>query len=81
MQIGGFMKRETNIKLNTQLIKNYLKENNLSITKFCEMCNIGRSSYYSFMRSNLRIKATIFVKIAKFTKNKVEDLFIRESVD
>ena len=44
--------------INTQLIENYIKENGLSKTKFCKICNISLSTYKRIMTDkNVRINA------------------------
>ena len=45
--------------INKDLIKNFMKENNLSKSKFCKLCDISVSTFDKFFSGkefNLRIK-------------------------
>lgn len=35
--------------INTQLIENYIKENNLSMSRFCKKCDINLETFYKIM--------------------------------
>lgn len=53
-----------NNPINTKLIISYLKDNNLSIRKFCKLCQISSSTYGRIMgKGNCRINAVF--KIAR----------------
>ena len=49
---------------NTERIDNYLKENNLSKTKFCKQCGVSYSVFNKLYKSDLKIKITSLRKIA-----------------
>ncbi|MCH5164393.1 MAG: helix-turn-helix transcriptional regulator [Clostridiales bacterium] len=58
----------------TEIIESYLKENNLSKSKFCKLCGISTCTLNRVMNNkNCRISA--FFKIAKAVKVQVYQLF------
>lgn len=38
------------IKVKTEIIDNYRKENKPAVEQFCKKCNISKSAYYNFMK-------------------------------
>ncbi len=48
--------------IKTELIENFVKENNLSKSKFCKMCKISQSTLYKIMTNgeNFRIIVEIY---------------------
>ena len=63
--------------VNTKLIEEYIKSNNLTKTKFCKQCKI---SYSTLMRilNNGDFYITALFNIAKVMNVKVHSLFITE---
>lgn len=63
-------------QINTELIKNYLKENKLSPSAFCKMCKIDYMCYKKIMdgKNNFRIGA-IF-KISRQLNLYLHQMFI-----
>ena len=65
------------ISINTDIILNFLKENNLSNKEFCEICGIKLCHFKRiiFKASNVgRVPATVFVKIADVIGVKFSDI-------
>lgn len=60
--------------INTQLIENYIKENNLSITAFCRKCRIGLKTFYKIMLNNNVMTSSLY-KIAKCINIKFSEIF------
>lgn len=50
--------------IKTELIENFIKENNLSKSKFCEMCKISQSTLNKIMTNNENFKMIALFKIA-----------------
>ena len=42
------------IIINTNLIKKYIKDNNLTTKEFCKKCDITYSSYLKIMKSKIK---------------------------
>ena len=68
------MKNEINI----EKIQNYIKENNLSKSKFCELCKIGSNTLDRIL-NNKNFKITALFKIARQMNIYIKDLFIPDS--
>lgn len=65
-----------NNPIDTKLIVSYLKESNLSIVRFCELCGIGVGTYKRIMsKGNCKIDA-IF-KIARVINIHICQMFIK----
>jgi len=65
-----------NITFKCEIIKNYLKTNNLTIKKFCQMCEIKYYNFRQIMANNLNVTSTVFYKICKTMNIKLKDLII-----
>lgn len=64
-----------NNAVNTKMIYDYIKDNNLSKTEFCKLCKIGVSTLNRIMTNNNFNLISIF-RIAKTMRVKVCELFI-----
>ena len=53
--------------LNVELITKYIKENNLSVSLFCKLCEISHTSFKRVME-NKNVNLRIIVKICLATK-------------
>ena len=62
-------------KINIELIEKYIKENNLSKTRFCQKCKIGLRTYEKMMNSSLEINLKVFVKVAKVMDIRLCEMF------
>lgn len=62
------------ISINFTLIKNHLKDNNLTIKYFCKLCNIKYYNYRQLMLGDGNIKGEVLFKIGKITNIKLKDL-------
>ena len=62
------------IKLNINLIENFIKEKKITKTKFCKMCKISYSVYLKIMQNNLKIRLINIIKIANLLDLKIEKL-------
>lgn len=58
-----------------ELILNYIKQNNLTKTKFCKLCNISYSTFLKILNDDLNFDSRATFKIARFMKIKVCKLF------
>ena len=61
--------------IKTELIENFIKENNLSKSKFCEMCKISQSTLDKIMTSNENFRIIALFKIARVLKIQVYQMF------
>ncbi len=62
------------INVNFHLIKDYLKQNHLTIKEFCKACNIKYYNYRQLMLGDGNIKAGKLYKICFVTKLYLKDL-------
>ena len=51
-----------------ELIENFIKENNLSKSKFCEMCKISQSTLNKLITNNENFRIIALFKIARVLK-------------
>ena len=61
--------------IRTELIENFIKENNLSKSKFCEMCKISQSTLNKIMTNSENLRIVALFKIAKVLKIQVYQMF------
>ena len=62
------------IIINFQLIRNYLKEHNLTIKQFCKICDIKYYNYRQLKLSDGNLKGEVLFKIGKRANIKLKDL-------
>lgn len=62
------------LKVKTEIIENYRKENGLTIERFCKKCGISQKSYYKFVNGQLHIRISVFLKILRAMNIKYSDL-------
>lgn len=58
-----------------ELIENFIKENNLSNSKFCKICKISQSTLNKIMTKSENFKISPLFKIARVLKIKVYQTF------
>lgn len=51
--------------LDVDIIKNYIKNEKLTIKTFCELCGISEKTYMKIMSNNYNFSIVDLVKIAK----------------
>ena len=61
-------------KLNTKLIFDYIKNNNLTKTKFCRQCKISTSTFYKII-SGKDFRLIALIKMAKIMNLKLSQFF------
>lgn len=64
-----------NQTFNTKLIKNYMRENNLSKKSFCKVCNISPLTLDKILNQKTNIRILAIFKIARALQVKVHLLF------
>lgn len=62
-------------KIKSELIENFIKDNNLSKSKFCKMCKISQSTLDKIMTSNENFRIIALFKIARVLKIQVYQMF------
>ena len=62
-------------RIKTELIENFIKENNLSKSKFCEMCKISLSTLNKIMTNSGNFRIIALFKIARVLKIQVFEMF------
>ena len=50
---------------NTQIVKDYIKNNKLTVKQFCENCKISYYSYRQFMNDDLKISVPKVFRMAR----------------
>ena len=61
--------------IKSELTETFIKENNLSKSKFCEMCKISQSTLNKIMTSNENFRIIALFKIARVLKIQVFEMF------
>ena len=61
--------------IKTKLIENFIKENNLSKSKFCKMCKINQIRLNKIMTNSENFKIIVLFKIARVLKIQVFEMF------
>lgn len=61
--------------INTDLVFNYLKENNLTKTQFCKLCKITSSTLNKVLNNKHNLKLRTLFKIARQLNVKISELF------
>ena len=59
--------------IKTELIENYIKENNLTKSKLCKLCDISTKKLNLLLKNKVKIKIETLVKISKLTKISIDD--------
>ena len=62
-------------KIKSDLIENFIKDNNLSKSKFCEMCKISQSTLNKIMTNSENFRIIALFKIARVLKIQVYQMF------
>lgn len=62
-------------KINSKLLEDFMKENNLTSSQFAQNCNISAYKINQIMSGKCYIKVDTIVKICSYTKIKANDLF------
>lgn len=61
--------------IKTELITNFIKENNLSKAAFCKLCKISTGTLNRVLADNNALRISALFKIAKAIKIKLHELF------
>lgn len=61
--------------IKTELIENFIKDNNLSKSKFCKMCKISQSTLNKIITNNENFRIIALFKIARVLKIQVYQMF------
>lgn len=59
----------------TELIENFIKDNNLSKSKFCKLCKISQSTLNKIMTNSENFRIIALFKIARVLKIQVYQMF------
>ena len=62
-------------KIKSELIENFIKDNNLSKNKFCKMCKISQSTLDKIMTNSENFRIIALFKIARVLKIQVYQMF------
>ena len=73
-------KKEKNMKkpiINSELIKNYLEKNNITVTEFCKTCKLSKLTFFKIL-SNITLDYDIryLYRIAKAMGCDICDIFV-----
>ena len=61
--------------IKTELIENFINDNNLSKSKFCKMCKISQSTLNKIMINSENFRLIALFKIARVLKIQVYQMF------
>ena len=61
--------------IKTELIENFINDNNLSKSKFCKMCKISQSTLNKIMTNSENFRIIALFKIARVLKIQVYQMF------
>lgn len=61
--------------INTDLIKNYMKENKLTKSDFCKLCGLSNGSLNKVLNGNLNIFISTLFKISITINVKFSEIF------
>lgn len=61
--------------IKNELIENFIKDNNLSKSKFCKMCKISQSTLNKIITNNENFRIIALFKIARVLKIQVFEMF------
>ena len=61
---------------NFKLIEDYRLARRLTVTEFCEKCNIPRNVYYNLKRNNLKVEVKYLLKLTNEMQINPAILFI-----
>ena len=61
--------------IKNELIENFIKDNSLSKSKFCEMCKISQSTLNKIMTNSKNFRIIALFKIARVLKIQVFEMF------
>ena len=61
--------------IKSELIENFIKENNLSKSKFCKMCKISQRTLNKIMTNSENFRIIALFKIARVLKIQVFEMF------
>lgn len=60
--------------IKTELIKNYITTNNLTVKEFCEKCKISQNTYYRIVKGYTKIRISTLYRILVQTNLFCEDI-------
>lgn len=64
------------LTIKTELITNYIRQNNLTVKEFCKQCQISQKTYYRIMNGETKIRIITMYKILVQTKILCDDILI-----
>ncbi len=67
-------------RINTEIIINFMLRNNLSKTKFCQMCNISPRTLKKIMVQDYNFGITKLFRIAKVINVQVYEMFSQDEL-
>ena len=67
-----------NEEFNVKGVMRFIKDNNLSIDKFCKLAKISKSPFYKFIKNDFSISMVSLFKIAKASKLQAHEIFIKK---
>ena len=64
------------MQINTELIKKYIKDNQLTMSKFCKLSKISPSVFKKMMKNKTNFRIISLFKVAKLIKLELYQMFI-----
>lgn len=64
------------LTIKTELITNYIQQNNLTIKEFCKQCKISHNTYRKIMNGETNIRISTMYKILVKIKILCDDILI-----
>ena len=63
---------------NAEFVLNYMKENNISKTKLCKLCHIGKKKPNRFLQDDLSLRVDILWKLANGMNVDLKELLYKQ---
>jgi predicted transcriptional regulator len=64
-------------KLKTELITNYIKENNLTKAAFCKLCSVSLGSLNKLLSNNPNTRLLTILKVLRTADIRGNDFFVK----
>lgn len=63
-----------NLIINSNIIYDYLRKNNLSVKKFCKICNISYYQFHKMLTNISGVYSNVLFNVCKTMNIKLKDL-------
>ncbi len=64
------------MRFNIQIMKQFMKENNLTVKEFCKLCGVSYSIYKKILNHQLNMRSSNCIKVVKVLNTTFDDFLI-----